>query len=963
MALATARDIGASVLIISEPNRQAIRGRKDWIFDANLDTAIKLLDSKIPVENQCIGPGFSYISTGELAICSCYCSGNDEINDLEETLSAIGDLVRNSSVNTIIAGDFNAKSPQWGMNLTDSRGKVMTEWIASNDLIVVNKGDTPTFQRENYGSVLDLTLVTDKTNVSEWEVMDTESLSDHNYVVFDITNKVITQQKTEDLHTNGWNIRKLDPSKVEIALQQIPEGLIPPSAIEFSKRLTQICNTSMPKKRKPNTLRKPVYWWNSDLAELRRNCVQTRRTYTRTAKRGNLETIGESWEIYQSSRKALRNAIKKAKRAHWKELCEAVNCDIWGDGYKIVMKGLLGYPPRINLNLQNMEKVANYLFPNHNDVVFDCDSNAKFPKFTQEELKMACSKLKNNKAPGPGRVPAEILKVLAEERPKYVLSTFNQMAMDAEFPAIWKKARLLLLRKGTKPLENPSSYRPICLLDVEGKLYEQLLLGRLHNELIHTGGLSDKQYGFRKGRQTVDAINRVRTIARSAEEYTHAHRRLCAMITIDVKNAFNSASWQLILENLRRRKIDESLISIISSYFSERKVLLETDENSKSIRINSGVPQGSVLGPTLWNILYDDLLESEMPDGVELVGFADDVAMVVVARNEEMLMNMANTGLQRVSDVMQRMHLTIAPEKTEAVLLTKKRQISPVSFKIQNITVTPKNAVKYLGVWMDTKLTFAEHIKKTIQKAELTGRALSTLMPNIGGPKASKRKLYSGVVHSQILYGAPAWHEATNNKKLMVKLSSLQRTMSIRVTSAYRTISTEAVGVIAGISPIELQIIERRERYTGTPTYIAKENLLRHWQDKWDRTVNGRWTHHLIPVIQKWTNRQHGEVDYFISQALSGHGCYKKYLYDRRRADSDECEYCMEVDDAPHTLFACIRWSEVRQTFQNETGKQFNPVNMMQCLLETEEMWNYTYKAIKTIINAKEREQRLNRRV
>lgn len=145
-------------------------------------------------------------------------------------------------------------------------------------------------------------------------------------------------------------------------------------------------------------------------------------------------------------------------------------------------------------------------------------------------------------------------------------------------------------------------------------------------------------------------------------------------------------------------------------------------------------------------------------------------------------------------------------------------------------------------MWIDSKQTFAVHIKKTIQKRALTVRALYTSVPNIGGPKASTRKLYSSVVNSQMLYGALEWHEAT-------KLNSLQ---SVKFPKA----------VVVGLSPIELRFIERRKPYTGTSTYSTNDKMLKNWQVKRGRSVNERWTLDLIPVIERWTNRQNEEVDY-----------------------------------------------------------------------------------------------------
>lgn len=138
MALYTGKKLGASVLLVSEPNQLTIDGRKDWIHDDRLDSAIKILDDHLILTNQAHGKGFTYVTTADYTIYSCYFSGNKEIQDLEESLWQIRERIQSNKETPIIAGDFNAKSPQWGMNHTDSRGVVLTEWIAENKLAIAN---------------------------------------------------------------------------------------------------------------------------------------------------------------------------------------------------------------------------------------------------------------------------------------------------------------------------------------------------------------------------------------------------------------------------------------------------------------------------------------------------------------------------------------------------------------------------------------------------------------------------------------------------------------------------------------------------------------------------------------------------------------------------------------------------------------------------------------------------------
>lgn len=208
------------------------------------------------------------------------------------------------------------------------------------------------------------------------------------------------------------------------------------------------------------------------------------------------------------------------------------------------------------------------LFPTHPAIEENANRpSVLIPAVTLHEIQLACKRLLPGKSPGPDGVPKEALKVAVWTHPMMFQEVYSQSLNEGIFLNPWKRARLVLLA------DQPSSYRPPCMLYTTGRLYKRIISNHIEEAMVKEKiELADNQYGFRKGRSTIDAISKVMEVVVEAGRETIYQRRLCILITLDVANAFKSVSWRAIIQAMISKRIPEYLIKV-RNYFCERKIL------------------------------------------------------------------------------------------------------------------------------------------------------------------------------------------------------------------------------------------------------------------------------------------------------------------------------------------------------------------------------------------------------
>lgn len=314
-------------------------------------------------------------------------------------------------------------------------------------------------------------------------------------------------------------------------------------------------------------------------------------------------------------------------------------------------------------------------------------------------------------------------------------------------------------------------------------------------------------------------------------------------------------------------------------------------------------------------------------------------------------------ALRRVSDWLTDRDLRMAPEKTEAVMLMGRSACPPVSFLADGVSIVPSRTIKYLGVTIDGSLSFGPHVEGVAAKADGLISSLMRLMPRTHGPRTSKRRLLASVANSVVLYASPVWAGAMEVARYRDRLLRTQRKLAIRVSAAYRTTSTAAVMVIAGMAPIHLLVSERSLGW-GAPEVARRDARIRTrelWQSEWSNGTKGEWTRRLIPRLDPWLDRVHGELSYHLTQVLSGHGCFGAYLFEIGKRDTDACDYCGDRDDVRHTFFECPRFEEARMKIYRRTGPLY-PVTMVGVMLSSEDHWLLVSDLASRIMSIKERD-------
>lgn len=953
----TGEEIQANILCCSEPNWGTVEN--GWYTDLTKDVGIQVLQGAPGFVKSGYGTGFVWVELECTVVYCCYISPNATMLQFVTFLNDLELSWMRHSKEAIITGDFNAKSPDWGGDIEDRRGRTLKEWVASNQLLILNDGVHPTFRRGLQESYIDLTIVSPNVRSGNWMVHDrVESMSDHQFISVEIGVTTSGAVANRRLRYRQVKPEMVEPLKLAIKKEVWIETHSRMHIEQVMKGIERACKDCLgvvgpPKGRKAN------YWWNDQVKAKRDAVTQAKRRSTR-ANRSTSVTQEEKTcllESYRVARRDLRSAIKDAKKEGFRSLLEDLNTNPWGEAYKMARRNFGGNV--VQLSQGEQERYASRLFPTHDKVTWREPRPSWVRKvFTMDELDEAVGKLKTGKSPGPDGISPEVVKIAVSAVGPEILESLNWCLCNGVYPDCWKTAVLSLVPKPSKPGCEPS-YRPVCLLDCLGKVAEHMIVVRLRKETAKP--LSPAQFGFQEGLSPVHAVNRVQELGKIARGTTHRTKKLAILVTIDAKNAFNSVPWIRIVAALERKGSPRYIIEMVKSYLSNRS--LKVGDTTREV--SAGVPQGSVLGPTLWVYFFDEVLELKLPPGVDLVGFADDLGLVVTGRSARELVSRTNEMLARVIGKMEELGLEVAREKTEAVMLSSSNRVKRVTISVGGTDITTAESIKYLGVHISRNGRMGHHIKEAGKKSTSLTGAICGLMPLKEGPRSTARKILATAAQGALLYAAPCWVKELRYGTYRDALITASRPIVLRAACARSRAATQVAEVLAGITPIVLRAQELSSVFYGLGRDEASKKCRDAWVEDWTcgNPDVGQWTKRLIPDLSAWLDRRHGEVGYHLAQVLSGHGIFRYGLHKCCVVESNRCVFCLEVDTAEHAVFNCRRFRAEKHEVEQKTGCELTPDSMVECMLRCEESWLAVEQYARATVDGKERAERWQRYV
>lgn len=381
-------------------------------------------------------------------------------------------------------------------------------------------------------------------------------------------------------------------------------------------------------------------------------------------------------------------------------------------------------------------------------------------------LKEFISKLNNNKST---YFSPRVLKSIVNDISPLLMKLYNKCFSEGYFPDELKIAKVIPLYKNKGMIDNIGNYRPISMLSVFSKLFEKLIHKNLSEYFYDNDILTKSQYGFRAGHSTLHAlINATDNLYKSIDKNMHT-----LGIFIDFSKAFDTINHKILCSKLEHYGVQGNMLSLISNYLSNRHQYVQYGGNdSTRLPILHGVPQGSVLGPLLFTLFINDIVNASNQSLFVL--FADDANVFVNHIHRNSLFTLSNRILSEIYKYCCANKLIINYDKCCFIEFNCKDTSSNSDFElyILNEKVKRVHSCKFLGVYINSSLNWNDHLSHVKSQVSKAIGSLYHLKSTV--PQKILRSIYYALVQPYLLYALPLWG-SNHSCKLFKDIFILQK--------------------------------------------------------------------------------------------------------------------------------------------------------------------------------------------
>ena len=617
-------------------------------------------------------------------------------------------------INFILVGDLNYPHINWeDFSSNNPNENIFLEFVNENCLY--QHVQQPT--RDN--NILDICLSTSEDLVSDTVVHDQFSTSDHSY--FTCKLNLMKYNSPPKIIPNfslaNWEMIRVYLSTLDWDV--ILSRVTCTEAWSIVKHVINYCmDTFVPKKTICSNNSSP--WVNRYLKTMIRKKKNKWRSYKRNPSRTNKS-------VYNNFSKRLKRESHRIKARF------ETDCFL---NKKRSPKYFFNYVNRVtgtksnscipsleadgilatsdNSKAEALARQYQSVFTIDNDIFPDCDQLIPENSFTNLEVTDAdvldAVKLMNKScAPGNDGIYPQFIKNVTCFMIKPLRILFNKSLSEGILPADWRQGIIVPIYKNNKRPRSPASYRPVCLTSVICKLLERIIHKYFVAYLELNSIISNEQHGFFKNRSTTtNLIKCLDDWSRALDSCTPVD-----IIYIDLAKAFDSVSHPKLIYKLKKIGIGDRLLSWFSGFICDRQQCVRVENNLSPFRpVLSGVGQGTILGPLLFNLYINDVTSSVFSCNLKL--YADDAKLYAEVPNEECV-NLLRNDLARLCSYFETWQLKLNSEKCEIIHLGHRNIGSNYAINGENLESKP--TVRDLGITIAADFKMKTHVTQIVRNA------------------------------------------------------------------------------------------------------------------------------------------------------------------------------------------------------------------------------------------------------